>query len=352
MHTVIASQYYRNIPDFRETSDACKAQAAGLLHAAHASLATRDGGGCAPANADDDAEEKAWEDMSACLEATLERLDSALDAAREATDSYKRGGWAAPPPGRRADLFLSGGAAGQPRGAARCVPRVQRHVAGLARPQASFPDRIDNMAPWTPAVHAHLAPRLQAAAAAPGVPAASSNSHSDALLAAHAARLAAAAGACAGASSSSGGGGRGVSAPAVTTTTTTTPHPFATELAALRYASWQLAAPEQPESAPIGPDAAPLTVVDTHGALDDMLAALAGERQLALDLEHHSYRCAVCRHDVRECAYVMMHQITQPPVQDDAQQGALGTACTPGSVLENYSRPPPPKCQWCPAANR
>jgi hypothetical protein len=58
----------------------------------------------------------------------------------------------------------------------------------------------------------------------------------------------------------------------------------------LQYQPWQLQAPQQPLQPAADFDAVPFTVVDSPDALAAMVAQLQGQQQIALDVEHHSYR--------------------------------------------------------------
>jgi exosome complex exonuclease RRP6 len=214
---------------------------------------------------DDDPDGSLFTDLTAVLDDTLERLDAALDASQAATEQFKLGGWAAPAGSRQ--HFRTSAAGGALAGSAARFSKVQRHIANLPRPQDAFPDAIVNSnSPWSPSCHAHLDPRLAAAAAAaaPADP-----------LALHAAQLAAAA---------AGGSSAGAAAAL---------HPYAAELDSLRYQPWQLQAPAQPLSPAADFDAVPFTLVDSPEALAAMVQQLQGQQQIAIDLEHHSYRC-VC----------------------------------------------------------
>jgi hypothetical protein len=278
-------QYYRNLPEYKQLSSAASSQVQQLLRTARSSL-TRP---AAPAgrsliasaghNAaivtnndddDDDPDGAMFNDLTAVLDDTLERLDAALDASQAATEQYKLGGWAAPA-GSRQPYRVAAAAGGATAGSAARFSRVQRHIANLPRPQDAFPDAVDNSnSPWHPSCHAHLAPRLAAARAAAAADP----------LAAHAAQLAAAAAAAAAAA-----GGSSADAPQ-------SPHPYSAELASLQYQPWQLQASAQPLAAAADFDAVPFTLVDTPEALAAMVQQLQGEQQIALDVEHHSYRWA------------------------------------------------------------
>ncbi|KAF6250785.1 hypothetical protein COO60DRAFT_1705427 [Scenedesmus sp. NREL 46B-D3] len=201
---------------------------------------------------DDEPDGSLFTNLTAVLDDTLERLDVALDASQAATEQFKLGGWAAPA-GSRQPYRAAAAAGSAVAGSAARFSRVQRHIANLPRPQDAFPDAADNSnRPWHPSSHAHLTPRLAAAARTKADP-----------LAAHAAQLAAAA-----ADSSS------------STAVDKAPHPYAAELASLHYQPWQLQSPQQPL----------VPAADFDAALAAMVAQLQGQRQIALDVEHHSYR--------------------------------------------------------------
>jgi hypothetical protein len=159
--------------------------------------------------------------------------------------ALKLGGWAIPQhnrqPLRAAARGLSGSSIAKVAGGGR----IQRHVADLARPQDTFPDPTDNsQAPWTPAKFPHLAARLAAAAA----------------------------------------GGSSSSVVGV--------HPYGAELGSLQYKLWQLQRQQEAVAAAVGVDfdAVPCNLVDTAEGLEKMAQALQGVKQVAVDLEHHSYR--------------------------------------------------------------
>ena len=178
----------------------------------------------------------------------LERLDKALDAAAEqradaialpsrgplGANNYPTAG---PRAGGRGGARVAGGGGG-----------LVRYSASLPRPQEQFVPKVDNSnTPFVPAPA--------------GKPRAASS------------------GAGAGAGGSGGGGSSSSGAP----------HPYATELGALTYPPWQLEAPAEP--APVRDLAAtPCTWVGTPALLTEMVEALKGEREVAVDLEHHSYR--------------------------------------------------------------
>ena len=127
--------------------------------------------------------------------------------------------------------------------------RIQRHVANLARPQDSFPDPIDNSeTPWSPAKFPHLAVTLAAAAA--HVTDQQQQQQQQ--------------------------------------------HPVRGQLDRLQYQPWQLQGGVEGQGVGEGLvdlDAAPCTFVDTAEGLQAMVTALEGVKQVAIDLEHHSYRC-------------------------------------------------------------
>jgi exosome complex exonuclease RRP6 len=201
-----------------------------------------------------------FNDLTAVLDDTLERLDVALDASQAATEQFKLGGWAAPAGSRQP--YRAASAGGAAAGSAARFSKVQRHIASLPRPQDTFPDAADNSnSPWHPSCHPHLATRLAAAARAAAADP----------LAAHAAQLAAAA------------AGGSISAAKA-------PHPYAAELASLQYQPWQLQAPQQPLQPAAHFDAVLFTLVDSPEALAAMVDQLQGQQQIALDVEHHSYR--------------------------------------------------------------
>jgi hypothetical protein len=251
---------------------------------------------------DDDDAASLGEVLGCLLDDTYERLDAALDAAHQAAQELKLGGWAAPAAaGRqpRRTAAAAGGSAKVAGGGASAAAggRIQRHISGLARPQDSFADTIDNTnTPWSPARFAHLRARLVAAATAAsgkgGSGAADSDAGSSSLrnsrlmkLQAHAEQQLAAAAAAAAAAA--GGGGSTGDAAAV--------HPYAAELEQLTYQPWQLQPAGGEPQAPREFGATPFTLVDTPQGLSALVAALqsGGVTQIALDLEHHSYRC-VC----------------------------------------------------------
>jgi len=248
------------------------------LETAHSNLTRPNAAPVAAAHDDvDDAiEDVLFEKMSCVLDESLERLDTALDAAHAQTEQLKLGGWAVPAVGRQAFRASARGLAG-PSGPVNfgTGKRVLRHVAHMARPQESFAHPVDNSSNtcWTPAKFPHVAQKIKATAAisAAGCKAADK-------LHAHAAQLAAAAGSSI----------AGVAASAAAAA-----HPYAMELSTLRYEPWQLQGPTLAAAAAVDPpslESVPFTLVDTPEQLAAMVAALSKEQQLALDLEHHSYR--------------------------------------------------------------
>lgn len=193
--------------------------------------------------------------LSTLLDDTYERLDTALDASKASSAALKLGGWAIPQHstarhGSRLGAAARGGA-GSSVASVAGGGRIRRHIAGLPRPQDSFTGPVDNSdSPWTPSRFNHLAARLVAAAAG---------------------------GASSGSSSS---GGSAV-------------HPYVTELGSLQYQPWQLQKQAEGEGEAgdlVGLESAPCTLVDTPEGLAAMVQALQDVRQVALDLEHHSYR--------------------------------------------------------------
>ncbi|KAJ3372958.1 exosome nuclease subunit [Allomyces arbusculus] len=68
------------------------------------------------------------------------------------------------------------------------------------------------------------------------------------------------------------------------------PHPYAHEIATLEYPEAMFALPETEPEMPASLESTPCTWVDTVAALDKMVAKLAVEPVIAIDLEHHSYR--------------------------------------------------------------
>lgn len=291
--TLPPPQYYNNIPEYKQLSSDISSQAQSLLAAAAlhltrpvpaAAAAAAGGGGkhstasalfasratAAAAAADStDADDEDEQDdeavlarLTSLLDDTYERLDTALDASKASSQALKLGGWAIPQhnrqPLRAAARGLSGSRVAQVAGGGG---RIQRHVADLARPQDSFPDAIDNSVdtPCSPNRFPHLAQQL-AAVGADGN-SSSSSSHS---------------------------------------------HPYAAELSRLQYAPWQLQKQEAAGGDSGGSaaaaaasggvddvldlDAVPCTLVDTPEGLSAMVDALRGVRQVAIDLEHHSYR--------------------------------------------------------------
>jgi len=164
----------------------------------------------------------------------LERADLALTAAADlraqatALPSAVRN--AGP---RRAIGAAVAGGGGAARG-------LQRYNAALRRPQDAFTQPVDNSnTPFVP----HPPRRSDAAAAAAAAAASDDGGHA---------------------------------------------HPYAAELEALSYEPWQL---EAAEPTPAGDlDSTPVTWVDTPAALQAMVEVLRGAKEVAVDLEHHSYR--------------------------------------------------------------
>jgi exosome complex exonuclease RRP6 len=72
-------------------------------------------------------------------------------------------------------------------------------------------------------------------------------------------------------------------------------HPYRAELGSLQYQPWQLQKQQQQQQQQAGVDvldleSVPVTLVDTAEGLSAMVSALQGVKQVAIDLEHHSYR--------------------------------------------------------------
>jgi hypothetical protein len=279
-HPTAGLQYYKNIPEYKQLSGAISDKAKALLDAAAANLsrplqgaaagsgacagpgptaaAAAAGGGGSDADEDD---ESVFAQLSSLLDDTYERLDTALDASNASSAALKLGGWAMP---QHATARFQGrlgaaarGAAGSSVASVAGGGRIQRHVAHLARPQDTFPDPVDNSnTPWTPSRFTHLGTRLAAAAAIAGGASTASSSSAGAV------------------------------------------HPYVTELGRLQYQPWQLQKQAEGAGAAaadfVGLESAPCTLVDSPEGLSAMLEALQGVRQVAIDLEHHSYRCVGC----------------------------------------------------------
>lgn len=249
------------MPDYKQLSTACSGQTEQLLRTARMNLTRPSTTAVAVGLAadEDDLEETMYEDVVSILDDTFERLDTALDASKLQTEQYKLGGWATEAGSRQAFRAVARGLDRLEASSGHSRSKIQRHIANLPRPQDAFPDPVDNSnTPWSPSRFSHLTAKLAAAAAA-AQPAADP-------LQAHAAQLAAA-----GSSSSS-----------------STPHPFAAELSALTYQPWQLEAPADTAFADL--DVTPFELVDSPNQLSAMVDVLKDEQQLAMDLEHHSYR--------------------------------------------------------------
>lgn len=125
-------------------------------------------------------------------------------------------------------------------------------MADLARPQDTFPDPVDNSeGPWSPSKFPHLAAQLVAAADS-----------------------------CGSSSSMTG------------------VHPYRAELGSLQYQPWQLQKQQQQQQEAdtaaavdvMDLESVPVTLVDAPEGLSAMVSALQGVKQVAIDLEHHSYR--------------------------------------------------------------
>lgn len=257
-------QYYQGYPEFKRRRAAIWDRALQLLHACEplvrCSLPTRtaqdpalgllaassaatslSGAGVkqavansavASAYGDDEDEQDASAQALAVslLDDVLERADCALDAAAQQ---------------RTAATALP-----QARGGVVCSPcpfvarasGLQRYNARLARPQDSFPEPVDNS-------NREFVPRAHGVSRAPAAAPVGSARASSGYV-----------------------------------------HPFAPELESLVYEPWQLEAPEPQEAGAL--DETPCTWVDTPQALHAMVQALRGQRHIAVDLEHHSYRWA------------------------------------------------------------
>lgn len=257
------------MPEYKDINTACSRQIEQLLRTARTNLTRPSAASAADVLAqhdEDDLEEALYESVISILDDTTERLDTALDAAKHQTEQFKLGGWA-PAVGSR--QIFRGIARGRDYPGTSAGPshnRIQRHVANLPRPQDVLPDPVDNSnSPWSPSKFSHLAPKLAAAVGAVAQP------HRDRLQA-HAAQLEAA--------------GR-----AYNSGTGSAAHAYAAELSALSYQFWQLEAPNEPTAA-ADVDVTPFEFIDTPEQLAAMVDSLAGEQQIALDLEHHSYRWA------------------------------------------------------------
>ena len=229
-HRAPRAQYYAAFPDFKRRRAALAAAALHLLGVA-APLArhTAPAAGGGGGEDEDDADEAALALAVAVADDALEGADRALDAAAAAAAA------AAPlaraPPRGAAAAAGAGAAAGGVDGAGRRAGPL-RYDAALPRPQDAFDPPVDNSSvPFVP----HAPGRAPAPLPEGGYA-----------------------------------------------------HPFQAELDALAYAPWQLGAPEVLPQRDLA--AAPATWVDTPAALAAMAAALTGERHVALDLEHHSFR--------------------------------------------------------------
>lgn len=86
-------------------------------------------------------------------------------------------------------------------------------------------------------------------------------------------------------------------------------HPYESELRGLRYPSWQTS-PSDAEPTLPSFERRPFSYVDTSAALQSMLEELRGCREVAVDLEHHSFRSfqgitCVLQLSTREADYVV-----------------------------------------------
>jgi hypothetical protein len=244
-------QYYQSFPEFKRRRAELADRAFQLLTACEP-LARRGTAG-RPAKPPPDAsatggaggaseDEEERDERAAALaveiaDDVLERADRAMDAAAELRQEAT-----ALPLAARPGAAARGGAASV-AGGGRAARGLQRYSAALARPQDAFEEPVDNSnAPFVPWVHD---PALK-------------------------------------------GGAPSSSAAATTTGGGSHPHPYAAQLDTLVYQPWQL---EAPEPTPAGDlDATPVTFVDTPAQLAAMMEALRGAREVAIDLEHHSYR--------------------------------------------------------------
>ncbi|KAL6781777.1 RRP7 [Auxenochlorella protothecoides x Auxenochlorella symbiontica] len=84
------------------------------------------------------------------------------------------------------------------------------------------------------------------------------------------------------------GGGQAAAAAAALAADQQPPHPLQAVLSTLRYQPWQTEA--APPQLPLGFDTTPYTFVDTPQGLREMAVKLEAAREIAVDLEAHSYR--------------------------------------------------------------
>lgn len=230
------AQYYQGFPEFKRRRADLAARALDLLRACEplARRASRAAAGkrapLEPAPAADALagaeDEEELDERAAAL--AVEVADDCLERADRALDAAAdaRDAATALPPARALLARRTGAGAAGVGGG----EGFQRYSASLPRPQDRFPSPVDN----SNAPFAHRPAGRPGAAVPAGV------------------------------------------------------HPYAAELEALVYTPAQLEAPEPREPPPLNERGA--VWVDTPGALDEMAAALRGAAEVAVDLEHHSYR--------------------------------------------------------------
>eukprot|EP00897_Mesotaenium_endlicherianum_P003670 jgi/Mesen1/3330/ME000191S02465 len=267
--------FYSNSRNFKDRVRGLQQQAATILQKFPDADTWPSGG------ADADEGESASDWLVSLQDSLLEGVDRALEEAQArqrsrtagsssqlaARDSLARGA-AGGGAGRAGEGAAGGGILGSSpvQGSQQKVNAVQTHVASLPRPQEKFSPPVDNSnTPFLP--HPHIGGNRLAAPAA-----------------------------TAGSLTSGGGGADGADNRARQVDAYARKlgyqeeycHPLEVSLRSLQYTRWQLeaTAPQLPRAL----DATPFTLVETERQLVSMAADLARAREIAVDLENHSFR--------------------------------------------------------------